>query len=186
MQDFKVYQAKLCQQINALDLFNIEKLAQALINCSSANNQLYICGNGGSAGNAVHLANDFLYGVDPTAKRSLNVEALSANISVVTCLGNDIGFDKVFSHQLKVKGRPNDVLLVLSGSGNSINIVNALQEAKTRSITSFAIVGYNGGEAKRLADHVIHSDVNDMQIAEDLQLVIGHMLMQRLNAEFTK
>ncbi|MEP7702966.1 SIS domain-containing protein [Paraglaciecola sp. 25GB23A] len=177
------YQAALSEQINLLDSATIQVLAEHLIDCCKTKKQVFICGNGGSAGNAIHLANDFLYGIDPSGNMSLNVEALPANSSVVTCLSNDIGYDKVFSHQLKVKANPNDVLIVLSGSGNSENIVRVLQQAKELGVKSFAILGYTGGKAKALANYSIHNDINDMQISEDLQLIVGHMLMQFMARE---
>ncbi len=158
----------------------VTQLAELLLLAVEKGNQLFICGNGGSAGNANHLANDFVYGVNPNGY-ALKAEALSANSAVLTCLGNDIGYDSIYSHLLKVKASANDILLVLSGSGNSPNIVNALQEAKAIGMTSAAILGYSGGKAKQLADIVLHFDINDMQIAEDMQLVVGHMLMRYLN-----
>lgn len=177
------YQAALSEQIHLLDADTIEALAESLLDCCKSNKQVFICGNGGSAGNAVHLANDFLYGIDPSGNMSLNVEALPANTSVITCLGNDIGYDKVFSHQLKVKANAGDVLIVLSGSGNSANIIQALEQAKALGVISFAILGYSGGKAKKLADFAIHNNIDDMQISEDLQLIVGHMLMQYMAKE---
>ncbi|GAA6185397.1 SIS domain-containing protein [Aliiglaciecola sp. NS0011-25] len=174
------YQGSLIAQIQLLDVENIQILADHLLDCCKQKKQVFICGNGGSAGNAIHLANDFLYGTDPSGLSSLNVEALPANSSILTCLGNDIGYDKIFSHQLKVKANSKDVLIVLSGSGNSENIVQALEQAKTIGMVSFAILGYSGGKAKLLSDYIIHNQINDMQISEDLQLIVGHMLMRFL------
>jgi D-sedoheptulose 7-phosphate isomerase len=109
------------------------------------------------------------------------VHALPANASVMTCLANDVGYDHVFSFQLAVHARPRDLLIVLSGSGNSPNILKALQQARESGMRSYAILGYSGGKAKALADVSIHFVVNDMQIAEDMQLIVGHMLMQWLS-----
>ena len=98
----------------------------------------------------------------------------------MTCLANDIGYQNVFSHQLKVKAQAGDILIVLSGSGNSDNIVNAIKQAKSMGVKTFAIIGYNGGQAKLLADSVIHVALDDMQIAEDIQVIVGHMVMKAL------
>ena len=114
--------------------------------------QLFICGNGGSAANAIQ-----------------------------TCLGNDIGYERIFSEQLIVLANPDDVLLVLSGSGNSPNILEALKQARRQGIRSHAILGFDGGKALGLADNALHVGADDMQIAEDAQMVIGHALMQLLN-----
>ena len=143
-------------------------------------NSFFLCGNGGSAGNAIHLANDFLYGIDRESGQGMKVEALSANPSVLTCLANDVGYEHIYSHQLNVKASKNDILLVLSGSGNSPNIVNALKVGNEIGMKTFAILGYTGGDCKKLAQHPIHISVNDMQISEDLQLIVGHMCMQWL------
>ena len=87
---------------------------------------------------------------------------------------------KRFSYQLAVLARPGDLALALSGSGNSKNIVNALKHAKAAGLQSHAILGYSGGEYLGIADHAIHIPINDMQLSEDAQIVIGHMLMQWL------
>jgi D-sedoheptulose 7-phosphate isomerase len=177
------YKRNLNSQLASFNWAPVEKLAEYLIDAAKKGHQIFLCGNGGSAGNAAHLANDFIYGVDPSGKFALNVEALTANTSVLTCLGNDIGYDVVFSHQLKVKAKPDDILIVLSGSGNSENIIKALEQAKLLKMTSAAILGYSGGKALQLADIPIHFLVNDMQISEDLQIIVGHMLMRYLNQE---
>lgn len=179
------YKTKLNEQLNSFDWQPVEQLAQLLMNAAKTGSNVFICGNGGSAGNAMHLANDFIYGVDPSGKSALNVEALTANSSVITCLGNDIGYENIFSHQLKVKGKADDILIVLSGSGNSSNIINALTVAKEIGIKSAAILGYQGGKALNICDTPIHFAINDMQIAEDLQIIVGHMLMQHLARELS-
>ncbi len=141
---------------------------------------MFIAGNGGSAGNAVHLANDFLYAMSKRAGSGLCVEALPANPAVLTCLANDEGYDSIFSLQLAVQARPGDVLIVFSGSGNSPNILKALNEAKRIGLKTYALLGFSGGAAKTLADTVIHFEIDDMQVAEDMQLITGHMLVQWL------
>jgi len=144
---------------------------------------IFLCGNGGSAANAIHLANDFIYGAGVKKGGGLKVEALSSNPAVLTCLANDIGYENIFSEQLNVKGSEGDVLIVLSGSGNSANVVKALEVAKKLKMHTFAILGFTGGACKKLADTPIHFEINDMQIAEDLQLIVGHMCMQWLSEQ---
>ncbi|MEO8163605.1 MAG: SIS domain-containing protein, partial [Ilumatobacteraceae bacterium] len=141
---------------------------------------IYMCGNGGSAGNANHLANDFTYGAGVNFGVGLRVESLSANPAVLTCLANDIGYENIYSEQLRVKANPGDVLVVLSGSGNSANVVKALEMGNELGMNTFAVLGYSGGKCKQIAQHPIHFAIDDMQIAEDLQLIIGHMIMQWL------
>ena len=158
----------------------IEALARELLDCWKTRRQVFLCGNGGSAGNAMHLANDMLYGISKKFGSGLRVNALPSNASVLTCLGNDCGYDQIFAMQLAVQAAKGDVLVALSGSGNSPNILKALEQAKKMGLKSFAVLGYGGGQAKVLADVPIHFPVEDMQIAEDLQLVTGHMIMQWL------
>lgn len=163
----------------------IEQLANALLEAWVQRNNIFICGNGGSAANALHIANDFHYGIGacgaPPKLPGLRVEALPANTGIITCLANDTGYENIYSHQLEVKSRPGDLLIALSGSGNSPNIVNALKKAKNLSLKSFAILAFSGGQSKDIADISIHFPVDDMQIAEDTQLIVGHLCMQWLN-----
>jgi D-sedoheptulose 7-phosphate isomerase len=160
----------------------VVKLAEEMRDCWAHGRQVFFCGNGGSAANAVHLAADFLYGVSKLPGSGIHATALPANISVLTALSNDVGYDSVFSRQLAVHARRDDVLVVLSGSGNSPNIIKALEQAKLMGLRSYGFLGYSGGKAKAMADVAIHFNVDDMQIAEDLQLTAGHMIMQWLHA----
>lgn len=179
---FADYATRLNTILSNTSWTNVEKLALDMKRCWIDKKQVFICGNGGSAGNAIHLANDYLYGIAKQSGGGMRVNALSANSAVLTCLGNDIGYDQIFAEQLAVQGQPSDLLIVLSGSGNSPNIVAALQQAKKMGIKSYAILGFTGGKCKALADVAIHFPIEDMQIAEDLQLMVGHMLMQWLYA----
>lgn len=180
MSTIESYSARLQAVLQHADWSGVVSLAEHIRICWLERRQIFLCGNGGSAGNAVHLANDFVYGVSKKHGLGLRASALSANISIVTCLANDEGYAEIYSKQLAVQAQAGDVLIVLSGSGNSQNIIKALIEAQRIGMRSFAILGYSGGQAKLLADSTIHFPVNDMQIAEDLQLVVGHMAMQWL------
>jgi len=180
---FSDYTARLNAALERFDWAPVERLAYELLDCWQTGRQVFFAGNGGSGGNANHLANDFLYALSKTAGSGLRVHSLSANPSVITCLANDEGYDRVFSLQLAVLARKGDVLIAFSGSGNSPNIVRALQEAQTIGMTSYAVLGFSGGKAKTIADVPIHFAIDDMQISEDAQTIIGHMLMQWLYAQ---
>ena len=177
---FNEYALRLQDALAKSDWSPVAKLAEDLQLCLKENRRLFICGNGGSAGNAIHLANDFLYGIAKRSGGGLKVLSLSDNPAVITCLANDLGYDQIFSEQLAVQGEKNDLLIVLSGSGNSPNIIRVINQAKKMNIKSYAILGFDGGQCKELADVAIHFSVNDMQIAEDMQIVVGHMIMQWL------
>jgi len=174
------YSNKLSDVLGSSDWASVAQLGKDMRDCWLARRQVFFCGNGGSAGNAIHLANDFLYGIAKRTGAGLKVQALSANPAVMTCLANDIGYDFIYSEQLAVLAESGDLLVVLSGSGNSPNILRVLEQAKSMGVKSCAILGYTGGQCKSLADFSIHFPVDDMQIAEDMQLVVGHMLMKWL------
>lgn len=174
------YSQKLMQALSMEAMERIPILCEALQDAWRTQNTIYLCGNGGSAGNAIHLANDFLYGAGVNNGGGLRVEALSANPAVLTCLANDCGYDQVYAEQIKVKAQSGDVLIALSGSGNSPNIINVLEAGNSIGMKTFAILGYTGGRCKEIAKHPIHFKIEDMQIAEDMQLIVGHMCMQWL------
>ncbi|MGH7947418.1 MAG: SIS domain-containing protein [Opitutaceae bacterium] len=163
------------------DWSDVMALVETLQRCWQEDRQVFLCGNGGSAANAIHLANDLLYGVDKSSGRGLRVTALPANPAVLTCLGNDIADEDIFAQQLTVLAKPGDVLVAFSGSGNSPNILKALTRSGELGVTTFAILGFTGGKALDLADHPIHFPVHDRQVAEDLQMMVGHMAMQWLS-----
>jgi D-sedoheptulose 7-phosphate isomerase len=178
------YPMRLAKVLLEADWTPAETLAGALYDVWKAGRQVFLCGNGGSAANALHIANDLLYGVSMGRAPGLRVHALPSNVAALTCLANDCGYDQVFALQLRTYARPGDLVVALSGSGNSPNILRALSEARTLGLQTAAILGYAGGAAKDMADIVAHFTVDDMQISEDLQLVVGHYCMQALLARF--
>jgi D-sedoheptulose 7-phosphate isomerase len=180
---FADYSSRLSGLLAAFDWAPVSDLAHELKDCWKTGRQVFFCGNGGSAGNAVHLANDFLYALSKKPGSGIRAHGLPANQSVITCLANDEGYDKIYSLQLSVLARKGDVLVALSGSGNSPNILEAITEAKRLGMKSYAILGFSGGKAKAMADVPIHFAIDDMQIAEDAQTIVGHMIMQWLHAQ---
>ncbi|MDG2252521.1 MAG: SIS domain-containing protein [Methylophilaceae bacterium] len=177
---FEGYSKKLQEVLQESDWSPIEQLANDMQKCWNEGRHIFLCGNGGSAGNAIHLANDFIYGIAKKTGGGIKAISLSDNSAVITCLANDIGYDYIYSEQLAVQAEKGDLLIVLSGSGNSLNILHAVEQAKKMQVKSFAVLGYSGGKCKEIVDVPIHFPVNDMQIAEDLQIIVGHMLMQWL------
>ena len=180
---YRDYSRRLSAALDGLDWDTVELLAEDLYECWKTGRQVFLAGNGGSGGNAIHLANDFLYALSKMAGSGLRVHALPANPAVLTCLANDEGYETVFSLQLAVFARPGDLLIAFSGSGNSPNILKALETAREIGMRSYSVLAFTGGKAKALTDRPIHLAIDDMQIAEDVQLIIGHMLMQKLSAQ---
>lgn len=179
---FEDYASRLHSVLSNHDWSEVATLADTLYDCWKQGRQVFLAGNGGSGGNAVHLANDFLYAWSKKMGRGIRVHALPANPAILTCLANDEGYQEVFSAQLDVMANERDVLVVLSGSGNSPNILRALESAKARNMHSFAVLGFDGGKALGMCDTAIHFKTDDMQIAEDAQLILGHMIVQHLYA----
>ena len=179
-QHITEYSARLSAALALPAIEQVPQLAQAFKSAWDNKKTIYLCGNGGSAGNAIHLANDFLYGAGLTRGIGLRIESLAANAAVLTCLANDIGYEEIYAEQLRVKANAGDVLVVFSGSGNSPNVVRALEMGNKLGMETFAILGFSGGKCKQIAKYPLHFAIDDMQIAEDLQLIIGHMIMQWL------
>lgn len=174
------YASRLARLLEETDWSIVEPLGQALLDCWQSKRQVFWIGNGGSAGNAIHMVNDFFYSISKKKGSGIRGHALAANAPIVTCLSNDVGYDEVFALQLATMANPGDILIALSGSGNSPNILNALIEAKKLGVKSYAILGFSGGKAKALADYPLHFAIDDMQISEDLQSIVCHMLTQYL------
>ena len=182
----EIYIKKLSSCFSEENIEKMEKLAFDLRKVWSESRNVFICGNGGSAANAIHMANDFHYGIgacgEGPSQSGLKVEALPSNSAIVTCLANDIGYENIYSNQLEAKASKSDLLIVLSGSGNSPNVVNALKKANDIGMKSYAILAFSGGLCKQHADVAIHFKIDDMQIAEDTQLIVGHTCMQWLSS----
>ena len=171
------YQNSLSNAWNKIDWHLVKILSDDLKSAWKSGTQVFICGNGGSATNANHLANDFLYGISPEDGKGMKVHSLCANVAVNTCLANDTGYENIFSKQLIALANVNDILIVFSGSGNSPNVVEAIRKANAIGMKTHAILGFDGGKCKELAGNAIHIPIDNMQVAEDFQMIIGHILM---------
>lgn len=175
------YKNNYITSINKDVELKIQQLLDLIIDQWRNEFNIYLIGNGGSGSNANHIANDFLYGAGIANKKGIKVESLVSNSAVLSCLANDVGYESIFSEQLKVKASKNDLLIALSGSGNSPNIIKALNEAKKINMKTFAILGFDGGEAKKIVNNFIHFPLNDMQVVEDLQMFIFHLCSKWLS-----
>jgi D-sedoheptulose 7-phosphate isomerase len=156
------------------------KLSNLILKTIKKNKKILLCGNGGSAANCNHIENDFLCVLPRYKKYKLNIRSLASNPANITCLANDFSYNKIFSKQISALGKSGDLLIVLSGSGNSKNIVEAIKFAKKIRMNTFSIVGYNGGECKKISNNFLHLKINDMQVCEDLQLIIFHICLRYL------
>ena len=173
------YFFNISKVLKSISKTQINLLIKEIHKLKNNNKRLFICGNGGSAANAIHVANDFLF-TKLSKKKMINVEALTSNNAIITCIANDVGYKYIFSNQLENKGSANDMLLIFSGSGNSENLIEAIKVAKRKKMKIFAILGFDGGLCKRLLKNYVHVNINDMQISEDFQLIIGHIILKSL------
>tara|TARA_A100001388_G_C28746658_1_gene489833 strand:+ start:23 stop:601 length:579 start_codon:yes stop_codon:yes gene_type:complete len=180
-QNYK-YLEDLTEQILDLDTSKINKISQIFLKKFNQKKNIFICGNGGSAANADHISNDLMLGLNKR-KKGVKIISLNSNIPKLTCIANDIGYDSIYSHQLNLLGSRGDLLIVLSGSGNSKNIINALRAAKKKKMFSFGLLGYDGGKSIKLCDDFIHFRINDMQVSEDLQLITMNQVMKILSKQ---
>ena len=180
---FNNYKKNLLETLGKLEIEKVEELCQLILSVWKTNNTVYLCGNGGSAANAIHVANDMIYGAGKKNGKGISIEALTSNPAVLTCLANDLSYEDIFSEQIRAKGKSKDLLIVFSGSGNSKNVVKAIKIAKDKKMKTFAVVGFDGGKCKKIADNSIHININDMQVAEDFQLIVSHMCMQWLSKQ---
>jgi phosphoheptose isomerase len=163
-----------------LDRNELRKAASVLEDAVSRKASIFVCGNGGSASIANHFACDHLKGIRTGTSILPRVFSLSTNIEIVTAVANDIGYANIFDFQLASLACEGDVLVVISSSGASPNIVGALRWAREHRMTSIAMTGFSGGEGRALADIALHVDAHNYGVVEDIHQSIMHMLAQFL------
>lgn len=162
----------------SIDLDAVERAAGILVEAYAARVGVYSCGNGGSAAVADHLQCDHLKGVRTGTDLLPRVISLSSNVDLVTAIANDIGYEEVYAFQLQSHSRPGDVLVAISSSGRSANIVHALRWARAHELCTIALTGFDGGQARQLADVAVHVDCSNYGIVEDLHQTVMHTIAQ--------
>lgn len=163
-----------------VDAKALDAVSEVLVESFSTGRNIFVCGNGGSAAIADHFCCDHSKGVYADTGFLPQIQPLTGNISTLTAIANDMGYDKVFSHQIHMKGTTGDVLIAISSSGNSPNIIDALNRAKLKKMTTIALVGFDGGAAKNIADHVIHVNCNNYGVVEDSHQALMHIMAQSI------
>lgn len=138
---------------------------------------IYVFGNGGSAATASHFQNDFNKGVSEHIDKKFRFLCLNDNVATIMAIANDIGYEDVFRFQLQGKVKEGDILMAISGSGNSINVINAVEYGKKFGCKVVGLTGYSGGKLKELSDISLHVPVNSMQITEDVHMIFNHLMM---------
>jgi D-sedoheptulose 7-phosphate isomerase len=155
-------------------LFIVNILEKAILNKKN----IFTCGNGGSSSIAEHFVCDFVKGVSTDTSISPKVNSLTSNMPLLSAIANDIEYDDVFSYQLEKYGSKGDLLFCISSSGNSKNIINAIDIASKMKIKTISLVGFSGGIVKKISDNCIHINISNYGIVEDIHQSIMHMMAQ--------
>lgn len=178
--DVKKYFETHIKIFELLDLKQLNNAINLIKDKYKSGSKIITCGNGGSAYTASHYITDWNKMVNLANGDKFKGISLCDNIGIITAFGNDLSYDEIFSGQLKSLLDKQDLLIVVSGSGNSKNIINALNYANEIGAETLAIVGYDGGIAKKIAKNNFWVPSNDMQICEDIHLMFGHLVMKEL------
>ena len=180
--DFKAYASgyltHLADLLGRLDLEKLDHFCQKILSLRESGQKMILCGNGGSASTASHFVNDFSIG---TRSKRLPFKTLSLNDNnaVLTAIGNDFGFDQIFCKQLEVLLEDGDIFVVISASGNSENLIKAVEYAKQRGNFTVGLLGFGGGKLSKMVDLnlLVNSAHGDYGPVEDAHLIINHLLM---------
>ncbi len=164
--------------LKSLNVDEINETMNALLRCYESGGTVYTFGNGGSASTASHMVCDFGKGTCYDLEKKFHFVCLSDNTPTITAIANDDSYENIFVYQLKDRLTPNDLVLAISGSGNSHNIVKAVKYAKEIGAKVIGMTGYNGGKLMGLSDYHLHAPIDDMQITEDIHIVMNHLMMK--------
>ena len=170
----------IINHIKVLNELDVEKIQDAFIllwKTFQKGGMIYCIGNGGSASTASHFANDFNKGLKPYTILPFNFVCLSDNIATITAIANDESYEDIYYYQLLHNLQPNDIILAISGSGNSKNIIKAVEYAKKCGNKIIGLTGFDGGRLKELSNISLHIPIDNMQITEDFHLMLNHLLM---------
>ena len=175
--DIREYISHEIETLQALDMDAINDALNLLLQTMENGNTVFVFGNGGSSATASHFQNDFNKGVSEHTEKKFNFLCLNDNMATLMAVANDIGFEEVFRFQLDGHIKPGDVVMAISGSGNSKNVINAVEYAKERGNKIIGLTGFGGGKLKQLADISLHAPINSMQVTEDIHMIFDHLMM---------
>ena len=179
--DIKEYFAKLKVTIDLISIDEINQVMTILVDAYATGKQVFIMGNGGSAATASHFVCDFNKGVSYGKTKRFKLICLNDNVSTMMAYANDISYESIFVESLKTYFNSGDVVIGISGSGNSPNVLKAMEYANAQGGITIGLTGYDGGKLKVLAKYGVHVPINDMQITEDLHMVLDHLMMKILH-----
>lgn len=187
-QHIKIYFDRIKSLLDNLDTKPVEKAAQIIESAYNNESHIFLIGNGGSASTASHMANDFSKGIHTGSEKRFKALSLADNTPLITAISNDKGYEEIFVEQLKVFLSKGDVIIGISASGNSPNVINALQYAKGHGAKTIGFVGFDGGKMKDIADVCIHVKTQKGLYGpvEDIHLILDHLISGYLNEKFKK
>jgi D-sedoheptulose 7-phosphate isomerase len=174
------YRDEMARAWASIDLAAFDRAAAMLDAAIRARRMIYACGNGGSSAISGHLLCDFLKGIQTDTKLLPRVVSLASHLELITAIANDIAYDEVFAYQLRTMAAPGDVLITISSSGNSENIVRAIDWARQNGVATIAMTGFSGGRSAKLADIDLHVTAENYGIVEDIHQSMMHALAQYL------
>ena len=163
--------------LDKLDVEEINKAMNLIMQAYEGKHTIYIFGNGGSSATASHYQNDFNKGISEYIDKKFRFQCLNDNMATIMAIANDIGFEEVFRFQLRGKLEDGDIIIAISGSGNSKNVINAVEYAKEHGNKIIGLTGFKGGKLKELSDVSLWVDVMSMQVTEDVHMIFDHMIM---------
>jgi phosphoheptose isomerase len=172
------YAEEIARACKTIDPAAFDRAAEIIIEAYARDARLFSCGNGGSASIANHMQCDHVKGVRTATDLTPRVLSLSTNVELLTAIANDMGYESVFIYQLQSQARPGDVLVAVSSSGRSPNIVHALTWARDNGLRTIAVTGFDGGAARTEAEVSVHVDCSNYGIVEDLHQAVMHALAQ--------
>lgn len=175
---FSAYAEETARAANSVEAAAFARAAAILLDAYTRGSTVFSCGNGGSASIANHLQCDHTKNVQKSTDLSPRVMSLSVNVELLTAIANDLAYKDVFTHQLQSQSRPGDVLVAVSSSGRSANIVGALTWARDHGLRTISLTGFDGGDARTIAEVAIHVSGTNYGIIEDLHQTIMHALAQ--------
>lgn len=175
---FDAYAEEMARAAKSIEPAMLERAAATLVEAYLRGARIFSCGNGGSASIANHMQCDHVKGIRTATDLSPHVLSLSANVELLTAIANDTGYENVFVYQLQAQSKPGDVLVAVSSSGRSPNIVRALTWARDQGLRTIAVTGFEGGGARTAAEVSVHVDCTNYGIVEDLHQAIMHALAQ--------
>ena len=175
--DIAAYVSLLQETLYRLDKDAINEAINLIVKTTEDEKTIYIFGNGGSAATASHFQNDFNKGISEYTEHKFRFQCLNDNISTVLAIANDISFDEIFRFQLRGRLSEGDIVIALSGSGNSKNILNAAEYARECGNKVIGLTGFSGGALAPLCDISLNAPVNSMQITEDVHMIFDHLMM---------